>query len=297
MEIRSNSAYPKINSRIMCYHSYRLSDWGTDGTHGYSNTNQLSDLVINIRNESSSLASKIGGNGLQISSWRGRRSEINSYATQGKWKLWFQVNVAGGKWLLNQKHLQPQRESVQNEIALSNADNILESTQSIGWRLDLGLSCKSSRPCLRILSAPLVNSAWILLWISSTFAFSFRRTRMITCCSSSIQQWKSKRPETFTFFRMAALEAMVQMPSSGARKVHSIGYLTIHEPLFGNRWMWPQPRHLDHPRYGQVKLKDCNNMKLKNNVPKTQRQRNWAMHVIFFPERDSCHRQTQPGHC
>jgi hypothetical protein len=35
MKIQFKSAYPKTNSRIMCYHSYRLSDWGTDGNHGY----------------------------------------------------------------------------------------------------------------------------------------------------------------------------------------------------------------------------------------------------------------------
>jgi hypothetical protein len=39
------------------------------------------------------------------------------------------------------------------------------------------------------------------------------------------------------------------MPCSGARKVHSVGCLAMHEALLGSRWIWPRPLLTDHPMF------------------------------------------------
>jgi hypothetical protein len=60
----------------------------------------------------------------------------------------FQMNPGGGEDLLNKKHPRPQRVNVQNEMDLSNADQMLVSIKLIGKRPDLGSSLESSRLCL-----------------------------------------------------------------------------------------------------------------------------------------------------
>jgi hypothetical protein len=101
-----------------------------------------------IRNESSSLASKIGSRPRQMSNRQQRISGVNSSGSQRKWKFFIPRNPTGSELLLNKERPRPQRVSTQNETALSNDNKIFASIQSIGGRPDRGSSQRFSRPRL-----------------------------------------------------------------------------------------------------------------------------------------------------
>jgi hypothetical protein len=73
------------------------------------------------------------------------------------------------------------------------------------------------------------------------------------------------------FMDRRSLSARARIPSSGARKVHMIGCLEMHEALLGSRWRHPRPilmatpyfyRKMLHPRQslkrGKTRLADPN---------------------------------------
>jgi hypothetical protein len=85
------------------------------------------------------------------------------------------------------------------------------------------------------------------MWSPFAFESSWKRNRMITHCSYSIQQWKISTYRAVSIFRdRCFLEARARMPSPGIWKVHSIRFFRTHESVLESQWTWLRPLLMDH---------------------------------------------------